>query len=149
MTPGRVLSGFFCRFLPTLSMYVGRMYLMRFSTIVLIVPVGLAGALGALMRYLLGRFISERAPLQFPLGTLLINVTGAFLIGLLLAPTTHKIVTTSIQLMLATGFLGGYTTFSTMCWEGRQLLRSANWRFSILYLGGTLAGGLLAAALGL
>jgi fluoride exporter len=122
---------------------------MVFSKIVLIVPVGLAGALGALARYLLGHFIAERASLRFPLGTLLINITGAFLIGLLLALTTHKIITTSTQLVLATGFLGGYTTFSTMCWEGHQLLRGANWYFSMLYLGGTLAGGLLAAALGL
>ncbi|HEY7415635.1 MAG TPA: fluoride efflux transporter CrcB [Ktedonobacteraceae bacterium] len=122
---------------------------MLFSNIVLIVPVGLAGALGALTRYLLGCFISEYASLQFPLGTLLINITGAFVIGLLLALTTHKTITISTQLILATGFLGGYTTFSTMCWEGNQLLRSASWRFSMLYLGGTLAGGLLAAVLGL
>lgn len=122
---------------------------MVFSKIALIVPVGLAGALGALTRYLLGRFVVERASLRFPLGTLLINITGAFLIGLLLALTTHKIITTSTQFVLATGFLGGYTTFSTMCWEGHQLLRGTNWRFSMLYLGATLAGGLLAAALGL
>ena len=68
--------------------------------------VGLAGAVGALLRYLLGRSIAERAGAQFPLGTLLINVTGAFVIGLLFALTSHKLLNATAQVILATGFLG-------------------------------------------
>ena len=111
--------------------------------------VGLAGAFGAAARYVLGRFIAERAGSQFPLGTLLINVTGAFGIGLLFAVAGRKFINPTSQVVLATGFLGGYTTFSTMSWEGVQLVRGGSTRSSLLYLGSNLVLGLLAAALGL
>lgn len=111
--------------------------------------VGVAGAVGALVRYLLGRFIAERAGSQFPLGTLFINVTGAFVIGLLFALVGRKFLSPALQVILATGFLGGYTTFSTMSWEGVQLARGGNTRRSLLYLSASLLFGLLAAMLGL
>ena len=111
--------------------------------------VSLAGALGALSRYLLGRFIAERAGAEFPLGTLFINVTGAFVIGLLFALTNHKIISPALQTVLATGFLGGYTTFSTMNWEGVQLARGGSTRMSLIYFVGSLALGLSASTLGL
>ena len=111
--------------------------------------VGLSGALGAVARYLLGRLIAERVNSQVPLGTLVINVTGAFLIGLLFALAGHKIISASQQIILATGFLGGYTTFSTMSWEGVQLARGGKTVSSILYLGGSLVLGLICATLGL
>lgn len=75
--------------------------------------IGVAGASGALARYLLGRFIAERVGSQFPLGTLLINVTGAFAIGIFAALVGHKLMSPAFQSILSTGFLGGYTTFST------------------------------------
>lgn len=111
--------------------------------------VGLAGALGALARYLLGRLVAEKTTSSFPYGTLLINVTGAFVIGILFALTTKRLISSQVQTVLATGFLGGYTTFSTMSWEGVQLARGGSRRQSVLYLGGNLALGLPAAALGL
>ncbi len=111
--------------------------------------VGLAGALGALARYLVGRFIAESIGSQFPLGTLLINVTGACVIGLLSGLVGHKLMSPVTQTILATGFLGGYTTFSTMSWEGVQLARGGSTGSSALYLGGSLALGLLGAWLGL
>ena len=111
--------------------------------------VGLAGALGAAARYIFGRFVAERAGSQFPLGTLLINITGAFGIGLLFALAGRRFITPASQVILATGFLGGYTTFSTMSWEGVQLARGGSTRSSLLYLGSNLVLGLLAAALGL
>jgi CrcB protein len=83
------------------------------------------------------------------LGTLLINVSGAFLIGLLFALTGKHLISSPVQTVLATGFLGGYTTFSTMSWEGMQLARGRNLRHSVLYLGGHIALGLPAAVLGL
>lgn len=116
---------------------------------VLILFVGLAGSLGALARYLLGRYIAERVSSQFPLGTLLINLTGAFLIGLLFTLTVRNFLSVYLQTILATGFLGGYTTFSTMSWEGVQLARGGSTPLSFLYLGGSVLLGLLAAALGM
>jgi fluoride exporter len=117
--------------------------------VVLTFFVGAAGAIGALARYLLGRFIAGRVASQFPLGTFVINISGAFVIGLLSALLSHKLISPVAQLTLATGFLGGYTTFSTMSWEGTQLARSGSLLVSILYLGGSLLCGLVAAALGL
>ncbi len=122
---------------------------MTVSSLVLIVPVGLAGSLGALARYLLGRYIAGRIISLFPLGTLLINVTGAFLIGLLFTLTGRNFLSVPLQTILATGFLGGYTTFSTMSWEGVQLARGGSTPLSSLYLGGSVLLGLFAAVLGM
>ena len=111
--------------------------------------VGLAGALGALARYVTGRFVATKTGSRFPWGTLLINVSGTFFIGFLLGLAGQKIISTQTQTILATGFLGGYTTFSTMSWEGVQLYRRGEVRQSIYYLLGNMVPGLLAAALGL
>lgn len=111
--------------------------------------IGLAGSLGAVARYLVTRFITTHSRTQFPLGTLFINVLGAFLIGLLFALTTQKVMTPLQQSILATGFLGGFTTFSTMSWEGTQLTRIGNIGQSMLYLGGSFALGLGAVMLGI
>ncbi len=111
--------------------------------------IGLAGALGALSRYLLGRFVAQRAGSRFPLGTLIINVSGAFVIGLLAALVGRKLINPQQQLILATGFLGGYTTYSTMNWEGVQLMRSGSALRGFGYLGVSLLLGLIAIALGM
>jgi CrcB protein len=110
--------------------------------------IGLAGAMGALVRYVLGRFVAERTGSPFPLGTLLINVSGAFLIGMTFVTASRHLMSSSVQAVLATGFLGGYTTFSTMSWEGVQLIRGGSPWSSVLYLGGSVALGLLAVVLG-
>ena len=122
---------------------------MAFETFFLAGLVGLAGAAGALARYLLGRLVAERAKTIFPWGTLIINVSGAFLIGLLFGLTGQKRISTQMQTILATGFLGGYTTFSTMSWEGVQLMKGSNLRQSAFYLAANFVPGLLAAALGI
>lgn len=114
-----------------------------------LVLIGIAGALGAGARYLFGRFVAERAGSRFPLGTLLINVSGAFFIGLFFALAEHRVISPLAQMTLSTGFLGGYTTFSTMSWEGLRLARGSSTRLSILYLGGSLLLGLMAVTCGL
>ncbi len=122
---------------------------MNLVSLLLVGGVGIAGALGAVTRYLIGRAIAERAGSQFPLGTLLINVSGSFVIGLLFALAGRRALSLAWQTVLATGFLGGYTTFSTMSWEGVQLARGGSTRGSALYFGGNLALGLMAVSLGL
>lgn len=122
---------------------------MTLTSFSLTIIVGFAGAFGAVSRYLLGRFITERVTSQFPLGTFCINVSGAFVIGLLFALTSRKLISSGLQAALATGFLGGYTTFSTMSWEGFQFVRGGSTPRSLLYLGGSALLGLLAATLGL
>lgn len=113
-----------------------------------ILLIGLAGALGAVARYMLGHFITQSVGSNFPYGTLVINLSGSFFIGLVFALTAHHLLSPALQLILATGFLGGYTTFSTMSWEGVQLARS-NIRLSVVYLGATYLIGLLAVAVGI
>ncbi len=83
-----------------------------------VVGVGLAGALGALCRYGVGAFVSERYPGAFPLGTCLINVTGSFLLGLLFVLLTERVgLSPAWRTSVTVGFLGAYTTFSTFTLE--------------------------------
>ncbi len=126
-----------------------RMGNMSVASLVLLAAIGLAGALGAVARYLLGRYVAERSASSFPLGTLIINITGAFLIGLIFALATRKLISPTLQATLATGFMGGFTTFSTMSWEGMQLARAGRSLHSLFYLGITFALGLSAVLLGL
>lgn len=111
--------------------------------------VGMAGALGALARYLIGRLITIRTGSSFPWATLLINVSGAFAIGLVAGLVSQHVISLLTQTVVATGFLGGYTTFSTMSWEALQLLREGSRGRGLLYLSGNVVPGLLATALGL
>lgn len=122
---------------------------MTLQSFLLVGLIGLAGAAGALARYLLGLLIVKRTKMLFPWGTLAINVSGAFLIGLLFGLTGQRVISMQIQIVLATGFLGGYTTFSTMSWEGVQLMKVRNLRQGMLYLAGNFAPGLLAVLLGM
>lgn len=122
---------------------------MNFEAFFLSGLLALAGGAGALARYLLGHLIVQRTKTLFPWGTLFINVSGAFLIGLLLGLNGRNVINMQTQTILATGFLGGYTTFSTMNWESIQLITSGNARQSVLYLAGSFVPGLLAVALGL
>jgi fluoride exporter len=111
--------------------------------------IGLAGASGALLRYLVGLAVARRAKTAFPLATWLINLSGAFLIGLIAGLVGRHTLNVATQLVLATGFLGGYTTFSTMQWEGTQLLRGGSPVLGWLYLGSTFVLGVPLAALGM
>jgi len=118
------------------------------KVVVQIILIGLAGSIGAAARYSLGRLVAKRMRSHIPLGTVLINISGSFLIGLLFVAALRHRISSTLQTTLATGFLGGYTTFSTMSWEGLQLIRKGNARASFAYLGSTVALGLLAVVIG-
>ena len=122
---------------------------MQLSGLTQTVLIGLAGSLGAISRYLISLFFVKRIPSRIPFGTLIINLTGSFLIGFLIALASHKILNPALQVILTTGFLGGYTTFSTMSWEGVQLARGGYTLQSVSYLLGSLIAGLLAAYAGI
>src|SRR5437660_1174236 len=121
---------------------------MTLSTFTLTITIGLAGAVGALARYLLGRFIAERAGSQIPLGTLLINITGAFVIGLLFALVGRKLVSSTLQTIFAVGFLGAYTTFSSLALGDVLLFGKEQWLPAVVYLVASIVGGVLAVLLG-
>jgi CrcB protein len=107
------------------------------------------GGAGATCRYGAGRFVGARYTGTFPLGTFLINVTGCLALGFLSGALTalHRDVAVPTAL-LATGFLGGYTTFSTYALEGVLLYKDGRARLALYTLLGSVVAGLLAAALG-
>jgi CrcB protein len=78
----------------------------------------LGGAIGSLARYLAGTAIMNRFTGRFPLGTLIVNVSGCLLIGAIMTSLTQKTAPhPNWRLFLVVGFLGGYTTFSSFAWE--------------------------------
>ena len=94
------------------------------------VLVALGGAFGSLVRYKLGKFISEKSTTVFPLGTFIINITGAILLGVVStigvsAPMMH---------LLGDGFLGAYTTFSTFMYEGFNLFQEKEKLNAFIYI---------------
>lgn len=101
--------------------------------------VGIGGALGALTRFQLGKMISGKANMAFPLGTFLINISGAVLLGLL----TGMDVSHRGYLLLGDGFLGAYTTFSTFMYEGFNLFRENEMLNALTYIGGSLILGII------
>ena len=107
------------------------------------------GGTGAACRYGIGRYAGARYGGEFPLGTFLINVSGCFALGLLasLLAQAHRDVTLPTAL-LATGFLGGYTTFSTYALEGVLLFTDGSRRLAAASLIGSVLAGLCAAAAG-
>jgi len=92
-----------------------------------LIVVALGGAIGAIARYWLGDLISSRLPSQFPLGTFVINVTGSFIIGFFMTLVSQRItVHPNWRLLIAVGFVGAYTTFSTFEFETLKLIEKGN-----------------------
>jgi len=106
------------------------------------------GGAGATCRYVLGRFVGERYDGAFPLGTFLINVSGCFALGLLATIIAGSAQAGDMNALLATGFLGGYTTFSTYALEGVILFLDGGRRPAFFSLIAPIVLGLIAAGLG-
>ena len=111
-----------------------------------LILVGLGGALGSLSRYGVGLALASWAGMSFPFGTLLVNVLGCFLIGLALGAgwTPDQ----PLRLLLVTGFLGGFTTFSAFGGETIELFRAAAPARALLNIAANVVLGLLATWLG-
>jgi CrcB protein len=87
----------------------------------LVAGIAVAGALGAPARYLLDGIVSDRTHGVFPRGTLVVNVTGSFVLGLLTGLLLYHAFPTEPKIVLGTGFCGAYTTFSTFTYETVRL----------------------------
>lgn len=113
-----------------------------------ILMIGVGGALGALSRYLLGGWIASRFGLLFPIETMLINISGSFLLGLFVTLALHLPISVEWRQAVAVGFIGSFTTFSTYEYEGLILLQQGQYLKAGVYLLGSLLIGLGAVALG-
>ena len=112
--------------------------------------IGLGGFAGAVARYLVDGAVTDRSGGAFPWGTLVINITGSFVLGLLAALTIERaILPADIRGPVMIGFLGAYTTFSTWMLESWRLIESGSYGLALANLGGSVALGLLAVFAGL
>jgi fluoride exporter len=110
----------------------------------------LAGAgLGGLARYVAGTWIMSKYGGRFPLGTFVINVTGAFLIGVLMTLLTERLQPhPNWRLFLVVGILGGYTTFSSFEYEAFQAVRGGERWMGLVYMVGSVLIGYVGVWLG-
>jgi fluoride exporter len=114
-----------------------------------VLAVAAGGALGAASRYGLDRMIERRSFAVFPWSTFTINVSGCFLIGLVIAALVDRRQAPAwVRAGLVVGVLGGYTTFSTFAQETLDLLRAEDVALALLYSFGSLAAGVLAVLAG-
>ncbi len=113
-----------------------------------VLVLSLGGALGVNARYWLSVLIARWTGIRFPWATILINVTGSFAIGFLAVYLTHRWTNPLGRLLLVTGFLGGYTTFSSFTYESLKLWEDGEWELSLANTFGSVAAGLVAVTLG-
>ncbi len=111
--------------------------------------IGIGGFLGAISRYGIALWIGQRWGRNFPLGTFLINISGSFLIGLLMSLFTERfMVNPQWRLLLIVGFLGAYTTFSTFEYETGALVKDGEWLIAMLNVILSVSVGFIALKLG-
>jgi len=114
-----------------------------------VLVIGIGGFVGAVARYGIAGWIGQRWGRSFPLGTFVINVSGSFLIGLLMTLMAERFTENpQWRLLLVVGFLGAYTTFSTFEYETGALLKDGEWLFAGLNVDLSVIVGFAALKLG-
>ena len=108
----------------------------------------LGGGAGSVARYAVGSLIARRFGIIFPLGTLFVNVTGSFLIGLLMTVLTERLPHPNWRFILVVGFLGGYTTFSAFEWETFTAVRGGSIWIGLANVVGSVMLGYAAVVIG-
>jgi fluoride exporter len=113
--------------------------------------VGVGSFVGGNARYLLARWVGSTFVTRFPLGTLIINLGGSFLLGIIAGFLAARTVAHSdeVRLALGVGFCGGFTTFSTFAFETHALFEDGIWLPALANLAISLFAGLLAVRLGI
>ena len=110
-----------------------------------ILLVALGGACGCALRFIAIQQVIRLNPTIFPLGTMVVNIVGSFLIGLVLAKYGSE---HSVRAFFVTGMLGGFTTFSAFSWDALQLMNRGQFGQAALYIGGSVLVCIAATALG-
>lgn len=108
----------------------------------------LAGGAGAALRFVVDGLVRSRLRTALPLGTILVNVSGSLLLGFLAGLVMRQLAPESLQMVLGTGLLGGYTTFSTASLETVRLVQAGRTGLALLNGIGTMVACVLAAAAG-
>ena len=112
--------------------------------------IALFGAVGTLARYGLQGVVQIKAGSTFPYGTLLINLTGCFFLGLIGQATLNRIIVPpEWRVAIAVGFFGGYTTFSSFGWETAKMLEAGEWLWAGTYVAASVIFGLLLSVAGI
>ena len=115
-----------------------------------LVLVGLGGFFGAIARRAVDLWVSSRADAVFPFGTLVVNVSGSFVLGLLFAWAIERdVLPADVRAPVMIGFIGAYTTFSTLMLESWRLVEDGSWQLAALNLAGSVAFGMVAVVGGL
>jgi fluoride exporter len=124
--------------------------MMRYRPRVHLILIGFGGFAGAIARYLVDGWVSDASRGGFPWGTLAVNVSGSFLLGLLAALAIDRsVLSPDIRGPVLIGFIGAYTTFSTWMLESWRLIEAGSWVPALANLGGSVALGLAAVFAGL
>ena len=115
----------------------------------ILLTIGAGSFIGGIMRYLLSYIIQGRFMSTFPFGTLAVNILGCFLIGLIFGLNERGNIPLEWRLFLATGILGGFTTFSAFSNESIALLRNGQIWFAFAYIASSVFIGLFATFTGI
>jgi CrcB protein len=111
--------------------------------------VAVGSAIGGVSRYLLGGLIQRLLDTTFPAGTLLINISGSFLLGAIIRYAVETpTISPEVRAFLTIGFCGGYTTFSTFSYETVALLEDSEWTRAGLYVAASIVLSLVGTLLG-
>ncbi len=112
--------------------------------------IALFGAAGTLARYGLQGLVQIRSGATFPYGTLVINLSGCFLLALLYQLTVNRIIISpDMRIAIGVGFFGGYTTFSSFGWETAKMLEEGAWLPAAAYVSASVIIGLLLSFAGI
>ena len=111
--------------------------------------IGAGSFIGGVLRYLLSQFVQTKFLSTFPFGTMTVNIIGCFLIGLVFGLTDRGTLTPEWRLFLATGLIGGFTTFSAFSIETVGLLRDGQLWYATAYIVASVIIGLLATFIGI
>ncbi|WP_106814534.1 fluoride efflux transporter FluC [Microbacterium timonense] len=108
-----------------------------------------AGGAGAAARFVVDGWVTRASSAKVPVGTVVINVTGSFALGIIAMIAAEGLLPPPAQTIAASGFLAGYTTFSTASAQTSDLVAEGRHGAAALYSGGMFAGSLVAAAIGM
>ena len=114
-----------------------------------LIIIGAGGFVGSIARYLTSKYIQDNLSFSFPVGTLIVNISGCFILGVIYGLMERgDILSQESRLFLTIGFCGGFTTFSSFAFENVLILRDGNFMQSALYISLSVFAGILSLYIG-